>query len=260
MSKTIRAIHCINQFFGGLGGEEQADMPPQFVAGAKGPGLLVQSLATQIEIIGTVIFGDNYLADHTPERVGKVLELIKLHTTNENLDLLLAGPAFFAGRYGMACGAICQAVQEHLNIPAVTAMFPENPSVASYRKHVTIVKAAENVMGMNDAVEKMTHVGTKLVGGKEVDWRVDGTISRGIRRNYFAQSTGAQRAVEMLMNKLAGAPYESEYLMPVFDSVPPAPAVKDVSHVTIALVTSGGIVPRGNPDRIPSASAGKYGE
>ena len=64
----------------------------------------------------------------------------------------------------------------------------------------------------------------------------------------------------MLLKKLACEPFQSEYSMPVFDRVPPAPALKDVTRATIALVTSGGIVPHGNPDRIPSASAGKYGE
>jgi glycine reductase len=29
-----------------------------------------------------------------------------------NPDLLIAGPAFNAGRYGLACGAVCTAVQK----------------------------------------------------------------------------------------------------------------------------------------------------
>jgi betaine reductase len=48
--------------------------------------------------------------------------------------------------------------------------------------------------------------------------------------------------------------------MPDFDRVPPNPAVKDITKATVALVTSGGIVPKGNPDRIESSSASKYGE
>jgi len=46
----------------------------------------------------------------------------------------------------------------------------------------------------------------------------------------------------------------------VFDRVPPAPPVADMSKAVLALVTSGGIVPRGNPDHIESASASKVGE
>ena len=48
--------------------------------------------------------------------------------------------------------------------------------------------------------------------------------------------------------------------MPQFDRVDPAVAIKDLSKATIALVTSGGIVPHGNPDRIQSASAQKWGK
>lgn len=87
----------------------------------------------------------------------------------------------------------------------------------------------------------------------------DGLIARGLRQSYFADATGAQRAVDMLMAKLAGDAFTTEYRMPEFDRVDPAPPVADARRATIALVTSGGIVPRGNPDCIESASASKYG-
>ena len=63
----------------------------------------------------------------------------------------------------------------------------------------------------------------------------------------------------MLLAKLAGKPYTTEYPMPVFDRVEPQPAVKDISKATIAVVTSGGIVPKGNPDLIESSNASHYG-
>jgi len=47
--------------------------------------------------------------------------------------------------------------------------------------------------------------------------------------------------------------------MPAFDRVAPAPALSDPGAAEIALVTSGGIVPRGNPDRIRSANAQGWG-
>ena len=52
----------------------------------------------------------------------------------------------------------------------------------------------------------------------------------------------------------------TEYPMPSFDRVAPNPAIKDLSKATIALCTSGGIVPKGNPDHIESSSASHYGE
>jgi glycine reductase complex component B subunit gamma len=61
------------------------------------------------------------------------------------------------------------------------------------------------------------------------------------------------------LNRLSGKEFETEMPMPVFDRVDPAPAVKDLSKATIALITSGGIVPVLNPDHIESASATKFG-
>ena len=76
----------------------------------------------------------------------------------------------------------------------------------------------------------------------------------------FAEERGSMRAVKMLVAKLKGEAFETEYPMPLFDRVAPSPAVKDISKAKIAIVTSGGTVPKGNPDRIESSSAQKYGK
>ena len=51
----------------------------------------------------------------------------------ESPDLFIAGPAFNAGRYGVACGTICKAVEEELNIPVITGMYKENPGVDMFK-------------------------------------------------------------------------------------------------------------------------------
>ena len=63
----------------------------------------------------------------------------------------------------------------------------------------------------------------------------------------------------MLIKKINGEEFKTEYPMPEFDRVDPQPAIKDITKARIALVTSGGIVTKGNPDRIESSSASKYG-
>jgi glycine reductase len=63
----------------------------------------------------------------------------------------------------------------------------------------------------------------------------------------------------MLLAKLAGEPYVTEYPMPVFDRITPPPPIADFSAITVALVTSGGIVPHGNPDKIEASNATKFG-
>jgi len=262
MTRKTQVIHYLNQFFAGIGGEEQAGLRPQWFDDAKGPGRVLESLSAEIEIVATVVAGDNFMAEQLTDGVDEAVALIEQHIAgNPTLrpELLVAGPAFNAGRYGMACAALCQRVEEKLGIPALTALFPENPAVANYRRHVTMLRTGDSVLAMQDALTGMARVGMKLVRGEAIVPADDETIPRGFRQNYFAASTGAQRAFEMLLKKLAGDSFETEYALPVFDRVAPASAVEDIRRATVAIITSGGIVPRGNPDRIESASASKYG-
>ena len=59
----------------------------------------------------------------------------------------------------------------------------------------------------------------------------------------------------MLIKKLKSETFSTEYPMPDFDRVTPGEAIADITKAKIALVTSGGIVPSGNPDHIESSSA-----
>jgi len=124
--KKFRVVHYLNQFFGQVGGEEKATILPEARDGVVGPGMgLKAALGQAAEIVGTIICGDSYFAENMETATTQIMDLIK----EFNPDLVIAGPAFNAGRYGTACGAICAAVQQELKIPAVTAMFPENPGV-----------------------------------------------------------------------------------------------------------------------------------
>ena len=73
--------------------------------------------------------------------------------SNDGPDVVVAGPAFNAGRYGLACGLVCKVAQD-AGIPAVTSMFEENPGVLSYRNEVLIAAGAEDVKGMEPALSK----------------------------------------------------------------------------------------------------------
>lgn len=253
-----RVVHYINQFFGRIGGEEKADTPPMDQEGIVGPGMAFKTaLGEEAEIVGTVICGDSYYNEHQDEARKDVLSRIKKY----NPDLVIAGPAFNAGRYGMACGSVCKAVRDELSIPAVTGMYPENPGVEVFKKDIYIVETANSAAGMREAVPKMARLALKLVKGERVGTpQEDGYIPRGLRKNLFVEESGAHRAVEMLVKKLKGETFTTEYPMPNFDRVKPAPAVKDISRAKIALVTSGGIVPKGNPDHIEASSASKFGK
>jgi hypothetical protein len=58
---------------------------------------------------------------------------------------------------------------------------------------------------------------------------------------------------------LAGQSIVSEVPLPQFPQIPAPPPVKELRHATIALVTDGGFVPQGDPDRIEALAATRYG-
>jgi betaine reductase len=256
--EKIRVVHYINQFFAGIGGEEKADYKPEVREGLVGPGMALNAgFKGEAEIVATVICGDSYFNENLEEAKKEVIEMVKKY----NPDLFIAGPAFNAGRYGVACGTITDAVQQELGIPVLTGMYEENPGADMFKKSVYIVPTKNSAAGMRDAVKKMVPLALKLAKGEEIGSpEEDNYMSRGIRKNYFAEKRGSARAVDMLVKKLKGEEFVTEFPMPDFDRVEPNPAVKDITSAKIALVTSGGIVPKGNPDHIESSSASKYGK
>ena len=84
----------------------------------------------------------------------EILEMVKKY----NPDLFIAGPAFNAGRYGVACGTICKEVQDKLGIPAVTGMYIENPGADMFKKDVYILSTANAATGMRQAVPAMANI------------------------------------------------------------------------------------------------------
>ena len=257
MSK-IRVVQYINQFFAQIGGEEKADIPAELREGPVGPGLAFnQAWGDEAEVVATVICGDSYYAENMEKVRAEVIEMVK----SQNPDLFIAGPAFNAGRYGTACGDIAKSVQDELNIPVLTGMYIENPGADMYKKDVYIVSTKNSAAGMRDAVKKMAPLALKLARHETIGASCEeGYIPNGVRVNLFEKERGSKRAVKMLIAKLNGKPYTTEFPMPSFDRVAPNPAVKDMAHATVALCTSGGIVPLGNPDHIESSSASHYGE
>ena len=239
----IRVVHYINQFFAGVGGEEKADYQPETREGAVGPGLALNAaFKGEAEIVATVICGDSYFNENLESAKKTVLDMISA----QKPDVVICGPAFNAGRYGVACGTVAAAVKGELNLPVVTGMYSENPGADMFKNKVYIIATKDNAAGMRQAAPQMASLAIKLAKGEKIV-------------NFFEKERGSTRAVKMLLAKLAGKPYTTEFPMPSFDRVNPGEAITDLAHTTIALVTSGGIVPKGNPDHIESSSASKFG-
>jgi betaine reductase len=252
-----RVVLYLNQFFGGIGGEDKADLPPRITEEVIGPGRAYKTaLGDRAEVVATVICGDNYFAENIEAATREVRDLVAPYRP----ELFFAGPAFNAGRYGIACGAVCKMARSELQVPAVTGMYEENPGLDLYRKDAYIVKTGDNARFMADIVKKMTSLGQRLLAGDKIGTPDDeGYYPRGVLANEISDRTGAERVVDMLLHKMRGEPYQSEVPRSAYDRVAPAGAVRDIRSAKIALVTDGGLVPKGNPDKIEVATATRYG-
>jgi glycine reductase len=69
----------------------------------------------------------------------------------------------------------------------------------------------------------------------------------------------ATRLVDMLLAKMNGEPFESEMPPTAFAPIPMPAGVKNLSRAKVMLITDGGLVPRGNPDKIEGTAATRWG-
>jgi glycine reductase len=247
----INVVHVVNQFFAGIGGEEKAGVPVAVSEGAAGAarGLEMQ-LAGEGQVVRTVHFGDNYFHEHNAEAMEAILEAVR----GSQAQILVAGPAFNAGRYGMSCIEICHRVATEVRIPSVTAMHEENPAIGTYRDHanpdVYCLPTAPTTAGMAEALKALAKFALRLAAGESIGpAKAEGYIPRGIRRLIKTDRPGYQRAIDMLLKKIAGEPFETEIPMETWDDISPAAPLDDLPQRKIAVVTTSGVVPWGNPDR-----------
>jgi betaine reductase len=252
----MRVIHYLNQFFAGIGGEDRADIPPAVRAGPVGPGVALQRLlGREAEIVATVVCGDGRFADAAEDTVREVLALVEPLAP----DVVVAGPAFGAGRYGLACARVCLEVERHLGCPAVTGAHAENAAVDLHRRDVVIVPTTASAAGMGDALARMARLLLKRGRGEPLGPAAsDGYLPRGRRMNGRVEGSASARATAMLLARLRGAPFATEVPLPRYDRVAPPPPVADLAHARLALVSECGAVPPGNPDRLEWVRASKW--
>ncbi|HZD64802.1 MAG TPA: glycine/betaine/sarcosine/D-proline family reductase selenoprotein B [Acidimicrobiales bacterium] len=238
-----RVVHYLNQFFAGRGGEEAADLPPERLEGAVGPGR-----GLPVPVAATLVCGDDYFAEHEDRALATLVGLLR----EEDPDLLVCGPAFGSGRYGYACGRLA-AVS---GVPVVSGMHPDNPGVGVADGRAYIVPTATSVSGMRAALPAMGRLVEALAAGGPIGPPEEaGYLPRGLRRNTVASQPGAVRAVDLVLARLRGE-VASEIPEPKDRVVPPAPV--EVAATRLALVTEGGLVPADNPDGLPAVRADRW--
>lgn len=240
-------VHYLNQFFAGMGGEEAAGTPPTRLEGPVGPG---RGLGLDVAV--TLACGDDFFGEREDEALAALLRFLD----ERRPDVLVCGPSFGSGRYGYACGTLAREAARR-GIPAVCGMEPESPGVAAAEGAAYIVPTSSNVAGMRDALPQLAALARRLAAGEELGPpEEEGYLPRGLRRNERAGATGAARAIDLLLAKLAGETRTE--VSAAFDQVLPPPPVRDLAAAKLALVTEAGCVPQGNPDGLPTIRAARW--
>lgn len=255
-----RVMHFMNQFFAGMGGEEEADVPVDFRDGPLGPGKRLQVLlGDSAEIVVTAYCGDNYFPGHRDEAIERILQVAR----DKGVKILVAGPAFLAGRYGFACTEVCHSASTSSGLDCVTAMHIENAGVVGYKEYkdrrVFLLPTSDAIQGMEDALSRMAQFVSKLAAASVIGPAAEeGYIPRGFRVTEVVSKSSVERAIDMLSNKLAGRPFTTEIPVVSEEAIPIAPRIANMKDACLALVTTSGVVAEGNPDGFKAVSNTKW--
>lgn len=246
-----RVVHYVNQFFAGLGGEDQAGVGPTATEGVIGPGRrLAQLLGDDAEIVATVYCGDDYAAS-VEGAADEILDLVRGYEP----DLVIAGPAFGSGRYGLACARLGVAATA-AGIPVVVAMHEDNPALDEAGATPLVASGATSRQ-MRPSLDTLATAARKVITGEPLTAE-DGRIGRVARTTALVDENAAERAVTLVLARLGGDREATEIPLPSFDRVSPARPIEDASTATVALVTEGAVVPDGNPQSLESARATRW--
>ncbi len=247
----MRIVHYVNQFYAGLGGEDSAGIGPRVLDGTVGPGrLLSQLLGAEHRIVATIVCGDDYAASN----IAAAQELLGM-AREAGAELLIAGPAFGSGRYGLACARLVAAAHAD-GLAAVATMHPDNPGITDAGA-APVVAAGATAREMRPTLQQVATAVTKLASGATLT-AADGLVTRAARIGRLVEQRAAARAVELVLRRLGGDRESTEVPAGGFDTVTPAAPIGAAAGVTVALVTEGAVVPAGNPDRLESARATRW--
>jgi glycine reductase len=109
---------------------------------------------------------------------------------------------------------------------------------------------------MSAIIDRMVVLGLKLASGDELSHAdVDDYLPHGFRREIVREKPGAERAVDMALALALGQPITPEIKIREYDFVPAPAPIQNLKETTVALVTTAGLVPKGNPDGLQGGSA-----
>jgi glycine reductase len=253
-----RVLHYLNQFFAGIGGEDKAGQQVVYIPRAIGAGSVVHDALKQHPIdCASIACGDNYFHEEEAKALSAIHGIIEKYQP----DIFIAGPAFNAGRYGLACAKVCSWVRDNWRIPAITAMHEDNPGTREIGRHVFVIQTGASAAAMQECLKRYAQLIEKLLTGEQAaieNFRAEYCLAVSRRFTARADRPDYVRAVDMLLAKLSGKPYESEIPRVEAERHVVPNLTVSLEEATLALVTEGGLVPKGNPDRLESTRGSKY--
>ena len=206
----MKILHYLNQFFAQIGGEEKAGQEVLFIPGAVGAGAVIENTLKDHGVeYATLACGDNYF--HEQEE--KALRAIRDVLEQFQPDFFLAGPAFNAGRYGLACAKVCSWVRDNWRIPAITGMHEDNPGTKEIGRHVFAIQTGASAASMQESLKRFSLLIERLLAGDEnaiESFRAEHCLP--IPRRFTVRSGAPDyvRAADLLLAKINGQPCETE--------------------------------------------------
>jgi glycine reductase len=147
--------------------------------------------------------GDNYFHEQEKE----ALSAIRAELEQFQPDLFLAGPAFNAGRYGLACAKVCSWVRDNWRTSAITGMHEDNPGTKEIGRHVFVIQTGASAASMPESLRRFSLLIERLLAGNKTaveNFRAEYCLP--IPRRFTVRSVAPDyvRAEDLLLAKLKG--------------------------------------------------------
>ena len=202
----VRAVHYLNQFFAGLGGEEAAETPPTWLDGPVGPG---RGLAAELEgtEIGDAACGDDYFGEHEEGALSAAARACS--RPSAPICPLPAPPR--SGRYGFACARFFARRRRAARHPGRRGDARGEPGSRRRRRcRPDRRHRRERRRHVREAPPRMARSPRRSSPAARWGRPPEGYVPRGFRRNELAGRPGADRAIDLLLGYKLGGETRSE--------------------------------------------------
>ncbi|MDE6953203.1 MAG: glycine/betaine/sarcosine/D-proline family reductase selenoprotein B [Erysipelotrichales bacterium] len=165
----MKVLMIFDQTQAGLGGKESAELPLGGKMMAIGSCNMFER---QVKDAGGKIIGTLYCGNQTfmndPDTVSKKLAAM---AKKIKPDVVICGPCFNYGEYGIMAAHTAQVINEHTDIPSFAIMSQEcEKAIADYKDKVHILKMPKKGgTGLNQALNQMVMFAKMLVEKQDVN-------------------------------------------------------------------------------------------